>query len=128
VRRLRPWVPVVLYAGLVFWLSSQSSPLPFLPEGIWSYDKLLHASEYAVLGLLLARALRAGGLSPARAFLGALLLGSLFGASDELHQSFVPSRSCDPRDWAADTAGAAAGAVLGARSLRPRRARASIRA
>jgi VanZ family protein len=128
VRRLRPWVPAVLYAGLVFWLSSQSNPLPFLPTEIWSFDKLLHAVEYAVLGLLLARALRAGGLSPGRTFLGALLLASLFGASDELHQAFVPNRSCDPRDWAADTAGAAAGAVLGARSLRPRRARASIRA
>ncbi len=128
MRRLRPWVPVALYAALVFWLSSQSQPLPFLPTEIWSFDKLLHAGEYAVLGVLVARALAAGGLSPARAFLWALLLASLYGASDELHQSFVPNRSCDPRDWAADTAGAAAGAALGARSLRPRKARASIRA
>lgn len=128
MRRLGPWVPVVLYAGLVFWLSSQSRPLPFLPTEIWAFDKLLHAVEYAVLGFLLARALGAAGLSPVRTFLAALLLASLYGASDELHQSFVPNRTCDPRDWAADTAGAAAGAALGARSLRPRRARASIRA
>ncbi len=127
MRRLRAWVPVALYAGLIFFLSSQSRPLPFLPEGIWSFDKLLHAAEYAVLGLLLARALGAGGLSPARIFLGALLLGSLYGATDELHQSLVPNRDCDPGDWAADTAGAVVGAALGARSLRPRRARASIR-
>jgi VanZ family protein len=123
VSRLRFWIPVALYAGLVFWLSSQSRPLAFLPDAIWSYDKLLHAIEYAVLGLLLARALRASGLSPARTFLGALLLCSLYGASDELHQSFVPNRTCDPRDWAADTVGAA----LGAGALRLRRARASIR-
>ena len=122
--RIRPWVPVALYAGLVFWLSSQSRPLPFLPDEIWSFDKLLHAIEYAVLGLLLARALRASGFSPARAFLGALLVGSLYGASDELHQSFVPNRTCDPRDWAADTVGVA----LGAGALRQRKARASIRA
>jgi len=127
VRRFRRWVPVALYAGLVFFLSSLSRPLPFLPEDVWSLDKLLHAVEYAVLGLLLARALGAGGLSPARTFLGALLLASLYGATDELHQSLVPNRDCDPRDWGADTAGAVVGAALGARSLRARRARASIR-
>ena len=127
MRRLCPWVPVAVYAGLVFLLSSQPQPLPFLPKEIWSFDKLLHGVEYAVLGFLLARALRAGGLPAARIFLGALVLASLYGASDELHQSFVPNRDCDPRDWAADTVGAAVGAALGARSLRPRGTRASIR-
>lgn len=36
----------------------------------------------------------------------ALLFTSLFGITDELHQYFVPNRSCDILDWTADTIGA----------------------
>ena len=44
---------------------------------------------------------------------------SLFGASDEFHQSFVPGRDTDVFDWVADTLGATAGALvwLGARKF-----------
>jgi VanZ family protein len=34
------------------------------------------------------------------------LFTSLYGASDELHQYFVPNRSCDFYDWLADSIGA----------------------
>jgi VanZ family protein len=34
-------------------------------------------------------------------------LSSLYGISDELHQSFVPGRTPDVHDWIADTWGAA---------------------
>ncbi len=61
---------------------------------------------------MLAGALRASGVRTARAALLALALASLYGASDELHQAFVPTRSCDPRDWLADTLGAGLGALL----------------
>ncbi len=105
------WAAVVLYAALIFALSGQSNPLPFLPPELWSFDKLLHAAEYAVLGALIARALRLGGRSPAWILGLALLAGSLYGASDELHQAFVPKRTADPRDWVADTAGVALGAA-----------------
>lgn len=105
------WAEVVLYAALIFALSAQSHPLPFLPPVIWGHDKLLHLAEYAVLGGLIARALRLGGRRPARVLVLALLAASLYGASDELHQKFVPDRTADPRDWAADTAGAALGAA-----------------
>jgi len=109
-RRLAAWAPAVLYAALIFALSSLSRPQDLVPPALLSYDKLLHLAEYAVLGLLVARALGAGGRPPARAFAGALLLASLYGASDELHQAFVPGRTADVLDWAADSAGAALGA------------------
>ena len=32
---------------------------------------------------------------------------SLFGATDEWHQSFVPGRASEVKDWVADTLGAA---------------------
>ena len=31
---------------------------------------------------------------------------ALYGAADEIHQRFVPNRSCDVLDWLADTLGA----------------------
>jgi VanZ family protein len=112
--------------GVIFALSAQPDPLPFLPAGLFTYDKLLHACEYAVLGFLSCRALLAGGLAPTRALLVALALASLYGASDEIHQLYVPNRTCDVKDWVADTAGAALGVALAA-FLRLRGARASIR-
>ncbi len=105
------WAAAVLYAALIFALSAQSNPIPFLPPELWAFDKLLHLAEYAVLGGLIAWALRLGGRPPARVLGLALLAGSLYGATDELHQKFVPERTADPRDWAADTAGAALGAA-----------------
>jgi len=110
-RELAAWAPAILYAVLIFALSSLPRPPPFVPPALLSLDKLLHLAEYAVLGALVARALRAGGWPAARVFAGTLLVGSLYGAGDELHQALVPERSADVRDWAADTAGTALGAA-----------------
>jgi len=119
----------VAWAGLLFWESSQANPFPFLPRDILSQDKLLHAVAYAVLAALsvgaLARA-RAGAFARAAAI--AALLAAAYGATDEWHQSFVPGRDADPWDWAADVAGAIAGAAGMALILRRRDLRASIRA
>jgi VanZ family protein len=38
---------------------------------------------------------------------GAALISALYGASDEIHQYFVPERSSEFLDWAADAIGAA---------------------
>ncbi|MDR0991105.1 MAG: VanZ family protein [Propionibacteriaceae bacterium] len=43
---------------------------------------------------------------------GAVVLASLYGVTDEFHQSFVPGRSPDPKDWMVDTIGAICGVVL----------------
>lgn len=39
-------------------------------------------------------------------------LASAYGVIDEIHQSFVPGRTCTLPDWIADTIGAFLGAVL----------------
>jgi len=116
------------YAGLIFVLSAQANPLPFLPRAIFSHDRVLHAIAYALLGGLLAAALGSTRLRPGRVLALAALVASLYGASDEWHQAHVPGRQADPIDWAADTTGAVVGAALLAASLRRQRARASIRA
>ena len=110
-RFLAAWGPPLLYAALVFGLSSVERPQDLLPPGLLSLDKLIHLGEYGVLGALLARALAAGGRTGARGFAWALALGALYGASDELHQALVPGRDASVLDWAADAAGSALGAA-----------------
>ena len=106
MRRLIQVGPAVAYAGLIFFLSSQSS-FP-VPPGIWDFDKVLHCIEYAGLAFLIARALVSLDVTAAAAV--SAILATVYGATDELHQYFVPGRSCDVRDWIADAAGAAVGA------------------
>ena len=109
------WVPVALYAGAIFYLSSQSHPEEQLPSFLLKdvSDKVLHAVEYAVLGGLCYRAFRwgASGQVASHAFLFAIVTASLYGMTDEGHQFFVPFRESSWQDWLADTAGAAIGAL-----------------
>ncbi len=105
------WGPLALYAAAIFLLSSM--PNPPVPSLRFAHaDKTLHAIEYAGLGGLLCRSLALGGrgLSGRAAFIAAVGLAALYGASDELHQLFVPPRSADPFDWLADVTGSALGA------------------
>jgi VanZ family protein len=111
MRTAYSFLPALLYAGVIYALSAQSNPLQFLPPEILLQDKLLHTIEYAALAALLVPALRLAGASPGAALALAVGLASLYGATDEFHQSFVPGRSADVLDWVADTLGAAVGAL-----------------
>ncbi len=103
--------------ALIFVLSAQSS-FDFVPTR-WQVDPVswtAHASEYAVLALLLWQALRhTARLSPRAAPL-AFVLTALYAISDEWHQFYVPGRYSDGRDVLVDVAGALA-ALLLARKL-----------
>ena len=96
-RTLTHWLPVVLWASVIFALSS----IPSLGTGLGTWDVILrkgaHVTEYAVLALLLVRAV--GREAPA------LALGVVYAASDELHQGFVRGRHASPVDVAIDTLG-----------------------
>jgi len=116
------------WAGVIFWASSRPNPFPFLPTGLLSKDKLLHAAAYAVLAALVLGALATRRRRALGAVLLAAFLATAYGASDEWHQAHVPSRTPDAKDLLADAAGAIAGAAAAAVILRRRRARASIRA
>ena len=108
---IRYWGPVCGYAGLIFYLSAQSHPETHMPFVTLFSDKVLHAVEYAVLGALCYRAIRGSGYGSWRqqAIPAAILLASLYGVSDEIHQAFVPFRNSSWLDWLADTVGAALG-------------------
>jgi VanZ family protein len=104
------WGPLLAYAVVIYYLSSLSNPpIPFrVPYG----DKVLHAIEYAGFGALMCRSLALGGegLSPPLALWASVLLGALYGTTDELHQAFVPHRQADLADLAADVLGSMLGA------------------
>jgi VanZ family protein len=108
---LRLWLPVVAWAALIFALSS----VPDLGTGLGGWDlalrKLAHATEYAVLGVLLARATSRPQL--------ALVIGILYAVTDELHQLAVPGRHGAPLDVAIDAVGVLIGVTLW--RLAPRR-------
>ena len=105
--RVSTWLPVVAWVGVIFLFSS----IPSLGTSLGAWDlvlrKLAHLAEFAVLGALLARALGVGW--------AAVLAGSLYAATDELHQTFVDGRTGHPLDWAIDTVGVAIGVLAWAR-------------
>ena len=79
--------------------------------------KLAHLTEYAVLGVLVLRALDVPGRALGWLIVVSLLCCAGYAALDEFHQTFVPSRTGSPLDVALDTSGAALGLALRA-SLR----------
>ena len=104
--RVRAWAPAVLWAAVIFALSSRSTlPTGGLGGGL---DKVAHFGAFAVLGLLLAHGAVVWGL-PMR---WPLMLGLVYAASDEIHQYFVPGRHSDVADWLADALGVAAGCLF----------------
>jgi VanZ family protein len=111
--RVKSWLPALLWAATIFALSSiPGRALPELP--VWNADKLVHAAVYALLGALCWRGARASfapGTAPWRVVLIAVLLTSLYGIADEIHQMFVPNRAPDPNDVLADAVGGLLGAL-----------------
>jgi VanZ family protein len=102
---------VIAYMAVLFFVSSLST-LPGPPGGLT--DKHEHFFFYGILAALTLRALAGGewrGITLATV-LGAMLLSSAYGVSDEFHQRFVPGRQYDVLDMAADAIGSTVAATL----------------
>jgi VanZ family protein len=93
-----------LYCLFIYWLSNQPS-LP-VPQVFSSQDKILHAGAYFIMGILASRSFKYLFNKPSILALFSITFCSLYGISDEWHQSFVEGRFSDFADWAADTSGA----------------------
>lgn len=100
-----PWIAVLLWAAVIFAVSAR--PGSTLPGG---YSVQGHLGEYFILGALLFWALRTRR-SEWHAVAVAVILGSLYGVTDEIHQHFVVLRTPDVTDWALDTVGTLLGAL-----------------
>ena len=128
------WLPLILWMGLIFGGSGDSSsfqhssriigPLvhwmfPGLPEEtvreiVVGVRKCAHLTEYAILAMLFWRAIRKPLRKGVRTWLWrdagwALLFSAIYAATDEFHQTFVPSREGRLGDVVIDSLGAAAG-------------------
>lgn len=108
--RLTRWVPAVLWAGLIFAVSS----VPDLGTdlGVWDtvLRKIAHTVEYAIFGGLVYRAVENAPL--------AVALASVYAATDEVHQALVSGRHGSPLDWVIDTAGVVLGVIAAVRLSR----------
>ena len=135
--RFKYWLPVVVWMALIFlmstnlgsaantsrfiepllrWLIPHISPHT-IREIHFYIRKSAHLGEYAVLGWLLWRALRqTRPVAPSRTrwkiAVAALLMSAAYAATDEFHQSFVPTRTASARDVMIDTCGALIGLCI----------------
>ena len=134
---LKYWLPLVIWLGVIFvgstdLLSAQHTSrfiVPFLrwlnPDISWAaintihtvIRKLGHISEYAILALVMWRALCSVPTLRTKTpiLFGVVLLAcAVFAVTDEFHQSFVASRTSSDHDVLLDSAGALFGALIGA--------------
>jgi VanZ family protein len=130
---LKYWLPVLIWMALIFSASADSHSYehtsllvePFLhwlfPQMSEAHVKVIHqlirksghVTEYAVLALLLWRAIRRPVKKDPRPWIWpeaglALAIVFLFAASDEFHQIFVSTRTALVSDVIIDTVGGAA--------------------
>ncbi len=109
VEFFRLWAPVIVWMAIIFLLSSRQR-IEISSEHVvnFVFFKALHMIEYAVLFLLSYRAVnntlkRKNAVNP---FILAIVLTMAYAISDELHQSFVPTREGKARDVIIDALGA----------------------
>ncbi|HUV42587.1 MAG TPA: VanZ family protein [Patescibacteria group bacterium] len=112
------WVPVIIWCGLIFYLSSiprlRAAENPFWDEIIRSF---LHLIIYTILFVLFFRALNA--LKEKKDYLWPLIFSLFYSLSDEIHQSFIPTRTFQIRDLLVNMSGIFLGG-LGIWKLLPR--------
>lgn len=87
---IKYWVPVFLYAGLIFYVSSiPGSDVPSIGIDL----SPIHIPEFYILSYLLFRALRRNGTNkPLTSAILAIGISTIYGMLDEIHQLFVPGR------------------------------------
>jgi VanZ family protein len=102
---IKLWLLPVMWAGFIFYLSS----IPSLGTSLscdFPLRKIAHINEYFVLTLLLWIALKGSfNMNTVSLFIYPALVSFLYAASDEFHQSFVPTRSGNIYDVLIDIIG-----------------------
>ena len=134
LRFVKFWLPVVLWMLVIFGASTKMGSPQYTSRFIgpivrffvpdisdhalakvhYCVRKTSHFIEYAILALLLARALcvESSSTSHKKEILLAILLCAFYAASDELHQEFVKGREASVTDVLLDTGGATFGVII----------------
>jgi VanZ family protein len=103
--------PAVAYMAFIFYMSSG----PVESQALQSFpDYVLHAGGYSLLYVLVYIACHGSFRpNPGRGgYVLPLVITALYGLSDEIHQSFVPSRDAAIHDFVADLGGGCVGIVI----------------
>ena len=97
---LKNWLPVFLWAAVIFYFSAFSQP-KVSEFFIWDYvvKKIAHITEYAILYALIYKATKQN-------LILAYIITISYAATDEFHQSFVIGRTATPLDLGFDASGA----------------------
>jgi VanZ family protein len=106
------YTPLVVYWILL--LTATSLPANDIPA-LGLYDKFYHLGAYTVLSFFLNLTLvyqKKSKFLFYKAGIAAIVISSVYGALDEIHQIFVPGRSAEILDWTADFVGACFGAYI----------------
>jgi VanZ family protein len=136
------WMPVIawmllIFAGSTDALSAEQTSRFLVPFLRWldpqisigtiavihfALRKLGHLTEYGIFAALLWRGLRGTLIATTNLGIAALafVVSAIFAASDEFHQSFVPSRTASPFDVMIDCIGALVAVLLCAMFVRAR--------
>ncbi|NPA74865.1 MAG: VanZ family protein [Euryarchaeota archaeon] len=93
---------VIIYSIFLFCLSA--TPGSDVPKTVMSLSLVFHFMLYFLYGLILFAFFK----NPYKAYLA----GAFFAASDEIHQYFVPGRTCDPVDFLTDVSALATAIVF----------------
>ena len=102
------WTITVCYMGAIYIVSSLNNiDIPALTMGS---DKVLHACAYMGLAFLSYISMNKSGIKK-YIFIAAFLFTSIYGVTDEFHQSFVPGRDSSTGDLIADFSGAFIGCL-----------------
>jgi VanZ family protein len=105
-RVIYTWLPVIVWAGVIFAFSSQ--PTGQVSHVDWQdfvVKKTAHLVVYGIFTILLFRAFRLYKINIGNSVVLAVLISTIYGASDEFHQSFTPGREPRFRDVAIDAVG-----------------------
>ena len=106
------WLPLILYCLFIYIQSANPSP-DQIPSFRF-FDKVLHFTAYGIMGILFYRAYQTLRIKNniQMLMLLSVVSASLYGISDEIHQSFVPFREAEVADVIADILGAVGGVFL----------------
>lgn len=108
MKLLRFWLPVFLWMTVIFLFSTrQKIALTDSYVVSFLFFKSLHLIEYAFLYLVTFRAVK-NTLSVRKNLIWLIpfIITAVFAITDEVHQSFVPTREGKPRDAIIDVVGA----------------------
>ncbi len=105
------WSITLMYAGMIFYLSSIPITQPPILDKISFISTIEHIIEFAIFGTLLLISFRS---IKQDSILAVVVLVCFYGFSDEIHQLFTPGRVFDVWDILADCVGGVCGAFMAA--------------